>query len=361
MKQHIAVAISGGIDSLYAARLLIRQGHTVTGIHFVTGYGGFPARPIDKNGAVMAKGIDDETVVAAMSGISAQLGIPIYVMDVSAAFESSVVGYFVGQYQKGETPNPCLTCNPRIKFGLVLDYANSIGADALATGHYARTTVDETGRAHLFKGKDPVKDQSYFLAFLKQEALKKALFPLGGLTKSDITTQAAAEGLTPVCHKESQDVCFIPDDYKDFLQSRPGFRHEEGDIRTLDGKKVGVHPGLHSFTIGQRRGINCPAAFPYYVVRIDTATNTLYVGEKQALLSDRVHVTGLSWINEPKAFPLDATVRIRYSHHGVTATLSPDSADSLTAACHEPVMSVTKGQGAVFYHGDEVLGGGWIA
>ncbi len=365
MKQRIAVAISGGIDSLYAARLLIREGHEVTGIHFVTGYGGFPPRPTDHkpdtNGTVICQGTPDETVVSAMSFISAQLGIPIHVMDVSAAFESSVVNYFAGQYQKGETPNPCLTCNPRIKFGLVLDYAERIGADFLATGHYARTTLDVNGHARLFKGADAAKDQSYFLAFLKQDALKKALFPLGGLTKSAITALAAAEGLEPVSQKESQDVCFIPGDYKDFLLNRPGFHHKHGDIRTLDGKKVGMHKGLHSFTIGQRRGINCPAAFPYYVVRLDTETHTLYVGEKHELLSDRFHVHGLSFIDEPSRFPCDLTVRIRYSHKGTAATLIRESGDSLMVQCHEPVMSVTKGQGAVFYRGDEVIGGGWIA
>lgn len=361
MKKNIAVAISGGIDSLYSAYLLLREGHEVTGIHFVAGYGGFPVVPFNRNGQIITKDNPDENTVSAMSNVSEQLGIPVHILDVSALFERSVVNYFVGQYQAGETPNPCLTCNPLIKFGLVLDYALSIGADLLATGHYARTVTNDNGYARLFKGKDPIKDQSYFLAFLKQEQLKRALFPLGNLNKSEITGKANAAGLRSVSQKESQDVCFIPDDYKDFLLSRPGFRHGKGDIRISDGAKVGTHNGLHSFTIGQRRGINCPAAFPFYVTRLDTATNTLFVGPKHELLSDHVSVKGLSWINEPTQFPFEAITRIRYSHKGVFSTLNLKENGHLDVACHEPVMSVTRGQGAVFYRDDEVLGGGWIA
>jgi len=360
MKKNIAVAISGGIDSLYSAYLLLRDGHDVTGIHFVTGYGGFPDVPFNRNGQIITKANPDENTVSAMSTVSAQLGIPVHILDASALFETSVVNYFVEQYQNGETPNPCLTCNPLIKFGLILDYALSIGADLLATGHYARTDTDKKGITRLFKGKDPIKDQSYFLAFLKQSQLKHALFPLGNLTKSEITGQANAAGLRSVSHKESQDVCFITDDYKDFLMNRPGFRHVKGDIRTSDGKKVGTHSGLHSFTIGQRRGINCPAAFPYYVTRLDTVTNTLFVGPKDELIANRVLVKDLSWINEPPHFPYDAITRIRYSHKGVGSTLSFKDDGHLDVACHEPVLSVTRGQGAVFYRDDEVLGGGWI-
>ena len=361
MKQRVAVAISGGIDSLYSAYLLIQAGHDVTGIHFETGYGTFPASPCDPRGQVINHGSSEPNTLSAMSSLSAQLGIPIHIMDAQGIFEQSVVSYFVEKYQNGETPNPCLICNPLIKFGVVMDFARRIGSDALATGHYARVTVDDHGNARLLKGWDEAKDQSYFLAFLKQDQLKHSLFPLGELTKTEITCKAQQAGLKPVSSKESQDICFIPKDYKAFLLNRPGFRYEKGDITTSDGVKIGVHNGLHSFTIGQRRGINCPAPFPYYVTRIDTSTNTLIVGPKHELAADRVTVKGVSWINEPLSFPFETTTRIRYSHKGVGSTLTMGDNGQLNVTCHAPVSSVTRGQGAVFYKDDEVLGGGWIA
>ena len=360
MKQHIAVAISGGIDSLYTAHHLIQSGHEVTGIHFITGYGGFPEIPAHPDGRVVVQGNPDQRTVSAMSCLSARLGIPIHILDLTDLFENLVVHDFVAQYQNGKTPNPCLVCNPGIKFGRVLYYALSLGADRLATGHYARVETD-SGLARLYKGLDTTKDQSYFLAFLNQTQLKRALFPLGRLSKADIVEKAKAAGLAPLIRKESQDVCFIHDDYKAFLLSRSGFRHENGEIRTTDGKKVGTHTGLHSFTIGQRRGINCPAAFPYYVIRLDTESNTLVVGSKDELLSDRLSVRNPSWIQENSPdFPLTALTRIRYSHKGVPATVHRDDQGTLDVTCHEPVLSVTPGQGAVFYREDEVLGAGWI-
>ena len=360
MKQNVAVAISGGIDSLYAAHLLIRAGHDVTGIHFMTGYGGFPNIPYNPDGQVITSGKPDENTVSAMSSLSARLGIPVHIIDASALFEKHVVAYFVDQYQSGSTPNPCLFCNPIIKFGFVLDYALSIGAERLATGHYARIEADSTGIMRLYKGKDAAKDQSYFLAFMNQHMLKHVSLPLGDLTKSEITRKAHEAGISPLTQKESQDVCFIKDDYKDFLLTRPGFRSEKGDIRTGDGKKVGVHNGLHSFTIGQRRGINCPAPFPYYVTRLDTRTNTLFVGPKEELLRDLVTVKDSSWISDAPDFPFEAVTRIRYAHQGVSSTLTPADDGRIEVACHEPVLSVTPGQGAVFYRDDEVLGGGLI-
>lgn len=359
MKQHIAVAISGGIDSLYTAHHLIQSGHDVTGIHFMTGYGAFPQIQAHRDGQVVAHGNPDERTVSAMSCLSARLGIPIHILDLSDPFESLVVHDFVTQYQNGKTPNPCLVCNPGIKFGRVLDFALSLGADSLATGHYARVET-ASGVARLYKGLDGIKDQSYFLAFLTQDQLKRALFPLGCLSKTDIMEKARAAGLSPIAQKESQDVCFIHDDYKSFLLNRPGFCFKQGEIRTSDGKKVGIHRGLHSFTIGQRRGINCPAAFPYYVIRLDMASNTLVVGPKEELMADRLTVRDPSWIQHVPDFPLTALTRIRYSHKGTLATVHRHSDTLLDVTCHEPVLSVTPGQGAVFYQEDEVLGGGWI-
>ncbi|GAB6094682.1 tRNA 2-thiouridine(34) synthase MnmA [Desulfatiferula olefinivorans] len=346
MSTRVAVAVSGGIDSLFSAHLLIREGYRVTGIHFVTGYGAL-ARPDEAR--------------AAMARIADQLDIPIHVIDLSDTFEQHVVNYFVDEYRKGRTPNPCLRCNPRIKFGVLLEAAGNLGIGRIATGHYVRTRTDADQTVHLHRGLDPAKDQAYFLAFLNQEQLKRALFPLGETSKDDIRREAEAMGLAPVSAKESQDICFITGDYKEFLSSRPGFAASPGPIVTVDGKTIGRHQGLSGFTIGQRRGINCPAAYPYYVTGLDTESCTLIVGPKEALFRDHCRVTDVTFIGRTPSFPADLTVRIRYAHPGTAATLTADGPSAVIVRFHEPVMSVTPGQGAVFYDGDEVLGGGWIA
>lgn len=365
MTDRVAVAISGGIDSLFSAHLLIRQGYDVTGIHFITGYGSFAqpdsSLPEQPHNRITDHGHADLQTHSAMAMVSDQLNIPIHIVDLSADFESGVVDYFVAEYQKGQTPNPCLRCNPLIKFGALRNFARTLGIDRIATGHYAQTRRDDAGRIHLYKGKDQAKDQAYFLAFLGRDQLEHALFPLGEKTKNDIQQEAQSLGLRPVSSQESQDVCFIQGDYKDFLAGRSGFLSEPGLIKTLDGTVVGKHQGLHSFTIGQRRGINCPAAFPYYVVGLDTQNNTLIVGPKDALFTDHCRVRGLSWINPPSSFPATVLTRIRYSHAGAMATLSLEENGDVLVTFHEPVLSVTPGQGAVFYDGDEILGGGWIA
>ncbi|MBU1172578.1 MAG: tRNA 2-thiouridine(34) synthase MnmA [Proteobacteria bacterium] len=364
MNTRVAVAISGGIDSLFSAHLLIRDGYDVTGIHFITGYGALPQRDASLHDKPLSRVTDhghaDQKTRSAMDFISNQLDIPIHIVDLSPFFESGVVQYFVNEYQKNKTPNPCLRCNPLIKFGVLLDFAKSIGISRIATGHYARIIRDDTSGIHLYKGNDKGKDQAYFLAFLSRKQLESAIFPLGELAKNDIQQKSADLGLTPVSSKESQDICFIHGDYKHFLKGRPGFKIEPGPITTMDGKIIGRHQGLHSFTIGQRRGINCPAAFPYYVIGLEVRTNTLIVGPKEALLTDGCTVTGLSWINPPITFPATVTTRIRYAHAGTPSTLSHKENGNLCVEFHEPVSSVTPGQGAVFYDGDEILGGGWI-
>lgn len=362
MKHPVAVAISGGIDSLFSAYLLKRDGYPVTGIHFSTGYTSFPPREGALEGPPHTRisGSDDPATVRAMSCIAEQLDIPIHIVDLSDRFEQDVVSYFVDAYAKGQTPNPCLRCNPLIKFGALIDVAHSLGIERIATGHYVRTDTDDTGRIHLLRGNDTSKDQAYFLAFLTPDQLSKALFPLGNAIKKDIRKQAEVLGLMPVTPEESQDICFIHGDYKTFLAGRPGFKSEPGPIKTRDGNVIGAHKGLHSFTIGQRRGINCPAPFPYYVLGLDTEANSLIVGPRDALFSDECMVCDVSWINKPDSFPATVSTRIRYAHKGTPATISPVDSRRMRVVFHEPVSSVTPGQGAVFYHDDEVLGGGWI-
>ena len=253
---NIAVAISGGVDSLVAAFLLKEQGHAVTGIHFRTGY---------------EKTASDPPPVAT---IARRLDIPIEIMDLSEVFRETVVAYFVATYQAGRTPNPCLFCNPVIKFGHILTHVQGQGAQALATGHYARVITASTGGRRLYRGVDVRKDQSYFLARLDREQLQQARFPLGDLTKDEVRAIARRHGLTAADHAESQDICFVrKSSYAEFLMDQEGFQAREGPIEDTRGRLIGRHQGLHNFTIGQRRGINCPAAQPYYVTALDPLRN----------------------------------------------------------------------------------------
>ena len=346
MKPMIAVALSGGVDSLVAAKLLIQQGHPVVGIHFVTGY----------------ESRDNPSPQQLSEMLASRLGIDVYLMEAADPFRQTVVNYFVRTYLSGLTPNPCMVCNPLIKFGAVLDYARSLGASLLATGHYARITSDSDGTLHLFKGVDPLKDQSYFLSRMTQAQLSHACFPLGGMTKTRVIQLAQDLKLEPVHHGESQDICFIKGrTYGEFLANQKGFVSPSGPIATVAGKIIGEHPGLHLFTIGQRRGINCPAAQPYYVVRLDRKANLLVVGFKSDLLALSCRVTGINWIAGPPEFPARVYTRVRSRSEAVHSTMFPATDGGVIVQFDSPQPSVTPGQGAVFYRqDDEVLGGGWI-
>lgn len=368
MRKRIAVAISGGIDSLMAAHLLIEAGHDVTGIHFITGYEpkelaavAVPSPNVE--GSSGGRG-HEETIGAALCGmekISRQLGIPVEIVDISTEFKKEVVDYFTDAYLRGLTPNPCLICNPRIKFGLIMNHAQRLGAARIATGHYARVLREESGAFRLAKGVDPAKDQSYFLAFLSQQQLKKACFPLGGMTKAEVKRQAAQRGLSPTTSGESQDICFITGGrYTDFLSAQPGFKAASGPIETVEGKRIGTHGGLHMFTVGQRRGINCPAPEPYYVVRIDPPKNSLIVGFRHHLETGSCHVSGINWITGSPEGPQRYNIKLRYRHKEVPATLIPEGPGSATIRFDEPQSAVTPGQGAVFYSGSSVMGAGLI-
>jgi tRNA-specific 2-thiouridylase len=346
----IAVAISGGVDSLVAAFLLKQQGNDVVGIHFRTGYEKYtPELP------------QLTTLPPDIAKIGHQLNIPIEILDVSDIFRQTVVTYFTSTYQAGRTPNPCLFCNPTIKFGHILSHVQQRGADALATGHYARVQTRFDQRRHLYRGLDSRKDQSYFLARLTQDQLQRALFPLGELTKNDVRAIARQNHLAPATRQESQDICFIKETpYHVFLQQQEGFLPKEGLIEDTRGSVIGRHRGLHLFTIGQRRGINCPAAAPYYVVRLDHARNRLIVGQRRELARDRCTVEDINWINLPDNFPVDVRSQIRYRHKSAPARVTPTSPSIAELKFESPQNAITPGQGAVFYRADEVLGGGWI-
>jgi len=345
-----AVAISGGIDSLMAAYILKKQGNSVIGIHFITGY------ETDSDSCDKKKQAKNK-----ISFIADQLGINYKIFDCRRQFKSNVVNYFIKSYTKGLTPNPCIVCNSTIKFGAVLEYANKLGAARLATGHYAKITKCKNNRLHLAKGVDSAKNQAYFLAWLTQKQLSCACFPLGDFKKQTIIQMAKEKGFFSFTEKESQDVCFVQKKtYGKFLLSQPGFRSEPGLIEDISGNIIGEHKGLHLFTVGQRRRINCPASEPYYVVRLDHKRNRLVAGFKNSLFSSRMKVSDINWINMPKNPDQKIYTQIRGRHEPQPSRLINKTKDSAVVIFDKPQAAITPGQGAVFYINNEVCGGGWI-
>ena len=351
MKHTTAVAISGGVDSMMAAYLLKEQGHHVIGIHFITG---FETDCVDQQ-------YSDKHAPHPVLDIGRQLDIAVQLKDIRSEFQETVVDYFIQAYETGHTPNPCMTCNPAIKFGVILSFACQLGATRLATGHYAQIRMDERGRHHLFKGYDTRKDQSYFLARLTQNQLAKACFPLGAMKKTEVKQLAKHHGYEPVTVGESQDVCFVSQGtYSEFLSKQKGFEPKPGPIEDVTGNVIGEHKGLHFYTIGQRRGINCPALEPYYVIGLDTERNRLIVGSKKDLLSSECKVVDINWIHEEPKKPTLVHTRVRYRSKEVPSMVYPQKKQTAIVRFKSPQAAVTPGQGAVFYQGEEILGGGWI-
>jgi tRNA-specific 2-thiouridylase len=352
MKPLTAIAVSGGVDSLMSAYFLKEKGHHVIGVHFVTGY----EAPFSENNQ-SAHLLEANKIYS----IGKQLGIDIKILDCSTEFKKNVVDYFIKTYQAGRTPNPCMVCNPLIKFGTVFNFVYKLGASILATGHYARIKKDTHGKFHLYKGVDPKKDQSYFLARLTQQQLSNAHFPLGDMTKSKVIQLADMKGFKPVKTSESQDVCFIKDkNYGNFLARHEKFKPKPGLIKDVRGNIIGEHKGLHLFTIGQRRGINCPASEPYYVVHMDTQQNVLTVGFKKHLYASQCKVENINWIQEKPSRPTHVHTRVRYRHTAAASRLTPVNGKTALVHFEKPQEAITPGQCAVFYKGDEVIGGGWI-
>ncbi len=353
MKPLIAVAVSGGIDSLMAAHLLKEKGQKVIGVHFVTGY-----EDPDPEKGQSTHLLESHKIFP----IAKQLGIDIKILDCHIEFKKNVVDYFIRTYQAGQTPNPCMVCNPIIKFGTVFNFVRKLGASTLATGHYAKIKEDNHGKFHLYKGVDPKKDQSYFLARLTQQQLSNACFPLGNIKKSDVIQMADRKGFKPVKTSESQDVCFIKGKtYGNFLARHEGFNAKPGQIIDVHGNVIGEHHGLHLFTIGQRRGINCPASEPYYVIQMDTKQNKLTVGFKKDLFASQCKVEHINWIQEVPSQTVTVDTRVRYRHTAAASRLTPIGVKTAMIRFEEPQEAITPGQCAVFYKGDEVLGGGWIS
>jgi len=345
-QEPVAVALSGGVDSAVAALLLKGRGHRVVALHMSLSPHdpGRPSEPV----RILAE----------------RLGVPLHGVDLRHAFREQVIQPFLEVYRRGMTPNPCVLCNPRIKFLLLRRYALDLGVRWLATGHYARIAPPESdGRLRLLRGRDRAKDQSYFLFGLTREQLCHAVFPLGALLKGEVRKLAASAGLAVSSRPESQEICFIPDnDYRRFLEEQLGadLLPSPGPVVDVEGRQVGVHDGIHRFTTGQRRGLGIPSSAPYYVVGLEPETNTVRVGRRKDLGRRELVVTDVNWVGIPAPTgPFEALVQVRSRHQEAPAVLAPKTRQVLVRF-REPQAAMTPGQAAVFYRGDEVLGGGMI-
>jgi tRNA-specific 2-thiouridylase len=358
--QRVLLGMSGGVDSSVAGYLLRQQGYDVIGVTMKVWPQDCISRAEDKCCGPQA--------VADARAVAHSLGIPHYVVDEADQFERTVIDYFASEYQAGRTPNPCVMCNEKLKFGNLWGKAQALGCDYIATGHYA-IIEQESDRAVLRKGVDPRKDQSYFLFSLRQPQLRRALTPLGALLKPEIRRIARSLGLKVAEKADSQEICFVPgNDYKAFLRSHLG-EHEfhRGEIYDVEGNFVGEHEGIELFTIGQRKGLPGGSLQPRYVVDLDPDTNRVIVGDADDLIVNEFEVDRVNWhpvagIADPGPWraPVEATVKIRYSHPGTSATLTPLENGRARICLGEPQRAVTPGQAAVFYDDDRVLGGGWI-
>ena len=389
--------MSGGVDSSVAGYLLGEQGYEVIGVTMKVWPQDCISRAEDKCCGPQA--------VADARGVAHSLGIPHYVVDEADQFERLVIDYFSSEYQAGRTPNPCVMCNEKLKFGNLWSKAAALGCDFIATGHYAiiehvvaaggdrgrmdprvaceSTGVDDPGYSYaiLRKGLDPRKDQSYFLFSLRQPQLRRALTPLGKMTKPQIREIAHSLGLKVADKVDSQEICFVPgNDYKAFLRSHLGENEfHRGEIYDVAGNFLGEHDGIELFTIGQRKGLPGGSPRPRYVVDLDPATNRVIVGDADDLVTDEFEIDRGNWICDitqefhgganscepgvagtPPSRRFEVTVKIRYSHPGTRATLTQLEDGRAHVRLHDPQRAVTPGQAAVFYDDDIVLGGGWI-
>ena len=365
----IAVAMSGGVDSSAAAALLKEQGHDLVGFTMQL-WNQRRGLSVDEDGEPLPSRCCSLDDVYDARRVAAELGFPFYVLNLEQDFERDVVSPFVASYLAGETPIPCVACNSRLKFASLDRLARSLGCEKVATGHYARVRFDEaTSRHRLFRGLDPQKDQSYFLWELTQGQLTHALFPLGELSKREARDIARRGGLAVAEKAESQEICFVPDgDYAGFIdryleaEGRGSDAPSAGEIVDTSGRALGEHAGIHRYTVGQRRGIGVSAERPLYVVQIDARRNRVVVGGDEELLRGEFEAAGVNWIafGEVRE-PVRAEVRVRYRHTPAPATIEMIGEARARITFDEPQRAVTPGQATVFYRGDEVLGGGWIA
>jgi tRNA-specific 2-thiouridylase len=341
----VFVAVSGGVDSSTSAALLCQEGYSCAGMFMIT------------HDAA-------QTAMADAEKVCKTLGIELHILDVRKEFEE-ILDYFTDQYRRARTPNPCVLCNRVIKFGRLWDYARQHGAEYIATGHYVRI-LRQGSFTGLFAAEDKKKDQSYVLSMINRDMLSHILFPMANLTKDKTREIAARFGLHIEQKKDSQEICFIPDDdYAGLLMRRcPGIG-QPGDVVDKTGKILGHHDGVFHYTLGQRRGVRIAMGKPAYVTGLDADTHTVILGTKEDLLGDRLVARQVNWLIDKPDKPFESLVKIRYNHAGVMATVYPGTNDEVEIKFNSLVSAITPGQTAVMYIqkdlGLQVAGGGWIA
>jgi len=350
----VVVAMSGGVDSSVAATLLKEQGYDVVGMMM---------RLWSEPGKEESNRCCTPDAMAQARRVAALLDIPFYVIDAKDVFRETVVEYFLEGYARGETPNPCLICNRKIRWTFLLDHALALGAEHMATGHYVRIKKGGRGKNKLLRAIDKNKDQSYVLHVLDQEMLDHALFPVGDYTKPEIRQIAEEHGLPTASRKDSQDLCFLAgEDYRNFLQRNAAEMLKPGEIVTSNGRSLGMHSGLANYTIGQRKGLGVASPVPLYVIRKNSDDNTLVVGIKEELGSLEVTAHDVSWVSgEAPAESFRAEVKTRYTAKDAEALVTLTSEGQVRIRFDTPVRDATPGQAAVFYQNDLLLGGAIIS
>jgi tRNA-specific 2-thiouridylase len=350
----VVVAMSGGVDSSVAAALLAEQGHEVIGVSM---------QLYDQSEGQTSFGsccsLDD---LHDARRVAAAINIPHYIVNFERQFDAQVISNFVREYAAGRTPLPCARCNSDLKFATLAERARGFDADAVATGHYARVERREDGRYLLKRGVDPAKDQAYFLFSLTQEQLSRAMFPVGDRPK-DLVRDYARRLRLPVADKpDSQEICFVPDrDYASFVASRAPDLRRSGVIVDEQDRVIGGHQGIHRFTVGQRKGLGLATSKPMYVLELRPAAGQVVVGPRSSLERTSLEASAVNWIVEMPASEIRVTARIRHRHADAAATVLPLGADRARVTFDQAQVAVTPGQAVVFYDGDVVAGGGWIA